>query len=136
MTDIYSEQAMTPNPNRKPAPPPVQRTQRLIYPDMLKHERMAAQRRDNPHVVANIAPQPNQFTEQGTRDRRAILRVLADRPRGWREVVTATGLTKGGVTNHIRRLRHTGMIEKGAGYKNGAIATYHATEEGLDFLRT
>jgi DNA-binding transcriptional ArsR family regulator len=68
----------------------------------------------------------------GDRQRRAIVRLLADRPRPVHELAAALPISRPAVSRHLRLLKDAGLVvDRPAGNQR----IYHLHAQGIDVLR-
>jgi DNA-binding transcriptional ArsR family regulator len=76
---------------------------------------------------ANAAPDP--FEALGDHQRRAILRLLGDRPRSVGELASALPVTRPAVSHHLRLLKDAGLV---GDERIGTRRIYALRREGLE----
>src|ERR1700736_2155232 len=73
------------------------------------------------------------FEALGNRHRRAIVELLADRPRRVREMADALPISRPAVSRHLRLLNQAGLV---VNQEAGARRLYRLQAEGVDAVRS
>jgi DNA-binding transcriptional ArsR family regulator len=73
------------------------------------------------------------FEALGNRHRRAIVELLADRPRSVREIADELPISRPAVSRHLRLLNQAGLV---VNQEAGARRLYRLQAEGVDAVRS